>query len=357
MDQEKVKRIWNLFLRIFGKCMLVLAETVLLAVFALYCVMFVVAKGPSPTARDLFVLSVRETSAAGFLADLFFTEEEIAAIENSGGQEEVEDTDTSLIVIPDESKPNSEDGPVADEWGLIDEDGDGLILESIKGEGYTGYMLVVLDPSRVVMASVPEDFGKKGYTVEQMAQKYDAVAGINAGGFWDEGGKGHGDIPDSMVVYEGKIYHAEKGVGRKDGFVGIDDKNILHVGKFTAQDVKDKNIQYGVGFGPVLVSNGMPVQSSNSGLNPRTAIGQRSDGAMLLLVIDGRQATSLGVTYKDLSEIFLSYGAVNACNLDGGSSSLMWYEGEYINNCASLLGIRPIPTTFLVLKQGAKANG
>ena len=89
-----------------------------------------------------------------------------------------------------------------------------------------------------------------------------------------------------------------------------------------------------------------------SGLNPRTAIGQRSDGAILLLVIDGRQPNSLGATYLDEAEIMLRFGAVNACNLDGGSSSLLWFRGEYINNNASVIGIRPIPTSFVVLEEG-----
>ena len=107
----------------------------------------------------------------------------------------------------------------------------------------------------------------------------------------------------------------------------------------------------------MLVSNGVPSDVSNSGVHPRTALGQRSDGAVLLLVIDGRQAISLGATYQDLVDVFLEYGAVNACNLDGGSSTLMWYNGSYVNNCASVVGIRPVPSTFLVLKEGAKDNG
>jgi exopolysaccharide biosynthesis protein len=110
-------------------------------------------------------------------------------------------------------------------------------------------------------------------------------------------------------------------------------------------------------FGPVLVTNGVPCDVVNSGVNPRTAIGQRSDGAVLLLVIDGRQTISLGATYQDLVDVFLEYGAVNACNLDGGSSTLMWFNGGYVNNCASLVGIRKVPSTFLVLKEGANDNG
>ena len=53
----------------------------------------------------------------------------------------------------------------------------------------------------------------------------------------------------------------------------------------------------------------------------------------------------------------LDFGAMNACNLDGGSSSMMWYDGKYINNTASVIGIRPIPTSFLVLKEGTQNDG
>lgn len=347
------------FFKVLGRVGLVLLETVLLVVIALYGVMYVVAKGPSPTARDLFVMSVRETSAVGFLANLYFTDEEIAAIENKGQVEEYVETDTSLIVIPtvpEEKDPQK--GPQPDAWGLVDEDGDGIIVEPVKGEGYSGYMMVVLDPSRVIMGCRPGSFGGRGFTVEQMVHKFGAVAGINAGGFEDLNGAGNGETPDSLVVFEGQVYYA--GSGLRDGFVGIDSNNILHVGKLSVAEIQKRDIQYGVCFGPVLISNGEPTTQGMqaSGVNPRTAIGQRSDGAMLLLVIDGRQLVSLGATFKDLTEVFLSYGAVNACNLDGGSSTLMWYQGGYINNCASVIGIRPVPTTFLVLPQeGGDGNG
>lgn len=334
-------------LRIAGKIGCILLETLLLLSIALYGVVFVLAKGPSPTARDLFVLSLRETSAVGFLANLFFTDEEIAEIESSGGIPEFDDTDTSLIVIPD---PTVNAKPEADAWGLIDDDGDGIIIDNIRGEGYSGYMMVILDPSRVIMGSHVEDFGARGYTVAEMAEEFDAVAGINAGGFYDPNGQGNGSIPDTMVIYNGEVYYPQFGCAR--GYVALDKNHILHVGHFTAAEAKEKQLQYGVGFGPVLISNGEKVSVPASGVNPRTGIGQRSDGAILMLVIDGRQVSSIGATFHDMADIFEAYGAVNACNLDGGSSSMMWYQGEYINHCASVVGIRPVPTTFLVLKEG-----
>ena len=338
-------------LSVLGKIALILLETVLLLVLTVYGVMYVLAKGPSPTARDLFVRSVRETSAVGFLANIYFSDEEIAQIESAQEIEEYAETDTSLITI---TKPEENVGPVADEWGLIDEDGDGIILEKVHGEGFVGYMMVVLDPSRVILGSVPDMYQIRGYTVEEMVGQFDAVAGINAGGFYDPDGTGNGSIPDTLVVYEGKIYYEGYGVGA--GFVGIDNNHILHVGKLSKKEIQERNIQYGVCFGPVLISNGEVALAENNvgGLNPRTAIGQRSDGAILMLVIDGRQVTSIGATYRDLVDIFLDYGAVNACNLDGGSSSMMWYGDKYINNSASVIGIRPVPTTFVVLKEGVE---
>ena len=355
--KKKSRRKARRFFGFLGKLLLFLVETALLLVIALYGVMFVLAKGPSPTARDLFVMSVRETSAVGWLANIYFTDEEIAKIENRVEVEDYIETDTSLIQIPKETvAPEGENspedqGPKPDAWGLVDEDGDGIILKEVKGEGYSGYMMIVLDPSRVIVGSNPEYYGDCGFTVEEMVQRFDAVAGTNAGGFYDPDGKGNGSIPDTMVVFEGKVYYAGNGI--RKGFVGIDSNHILHVAtRITEAEILEKDIRYGVCFGPVLIVNGEPCELDSGGVNPRTAIGQRSDGAILMLVIDGRQVISMGATMHDLVDIMMDYGAVNACNLDGGSSTLMWYDGDYVNNCASVIGIRPVPTAILVLKEG-----
>lgn len=361
--RKKKRSLSNRLSAFFGRTIFFLLLTVVLVVVSLYSVMYVLVHGPSPSARDLFVISVRETSAVGFLANLFLTEEEIAAIDPEVEEEEVGsyvEMDTSLIQIPQPTEPSGgeQSGPQPDAWGLIDEDGDGIILQDVKGEGFIGKMLVILDPSRVLMGSNPDAYGSRGYTVESMVERYDGVAGINAGGFEDLNGSGNGSEPNTLVVYEGKIYYAHKGVNM--GFVGLDSNHILHVAaKITSDQIRQKDIQYGVCFGPVLVTNGEKCSFDHlvSGVNPRTAIGQRADGAILLLVIDGRQMISLGATYADLADIFIEYGAVNACNLDGGSSSVMYFNGEYINNNASVVGIRPVPTTFIVLKEGGNSNG
>ena len=60
-------------------------------------------------------------------------------------------TDTSLFIQETPEPSSGEEGPQPDAWGYVDEDGDGLILVDVKGESYIGYMLIVLDPSRVVL--------------------------------------------------------------------------------------------------------------------------------------------------------------------------------------------------------------
>ena len=86
-------------------------------------------------------------------------------------------------------------------------------------------------------------------------------------------------------------------------------------------------------------------------LNPRTAVGQQEDGTFLLLVIDGRGPSSFGAKYEDVVEIFRSYGAMNAGNLDGGNSSVMIYNGKYIHYPVSMYTSRNLPSVVLV---GAK---
>ena len=187
----------------------------------------------------------------------------------------------------------------------------------------------------------------------QMIENTGAVAGVNGGGFYDPGGSGSGGIPDGIVICDGKLVWG--GGSGRSSVIGFDSDGILHVGTMSANEAINLGIQWAVSFGPTLISNGVPQtqRAIQSGINPRTAIGQRADSAVLLLVIDGRQIESLGATLGDLIEVLLDYGAVNAANLDGGSSTLMILNGETVNNCSAISGPRPLPTAFLVSANGA----
>ncbi|MBE6542597.1 MAG: phosphodiester glycosidase family protein [Ruminococcaceae bacterium] len=360
--------------------------TVLVLVLAsAYGVMWILVNGPSPTAKRLFVLSVKETSAGGFLAHIYLSDEEIAEIVGSGkhSMEEEEKTDTSLISIPDkeseDTQPDESDDIIIPsesdisesetqketdtEKAEMDTEGDipqteldatdGIEVVDVVGSTYNGKMLIISDPSRVFVG-VPDAYGPNcyGLTVASMIEKYDCIAGTNAGGFYDPNGKGTGGIPEGIVIYEGELLWGELGVGYS--IAGLDKNGILHVGWMTAENALDIGIQYAASYGPALVINGKHAGGGyilGGGLNPRTAIGQRADGAILLLVINGRSLGSLGATLDDLAEIMIGYGAVNATNLDGGSSSLMILDGEYLTSSSYIFGERVVATSILVRKQ------
>ena len=169
-----------------------------------------------------------------------------------------------------------------------------------------------------------------------------------------------GEITSSYVPdYEAIARKVIAEIGYTVPVVGFDADHILHVGTMTADEALAQGLTDAVSFrthdglASSLIING-EVQSKNlgGGVNPRTAIGQCADGSVLLLVLDGRSINTLGATMQDVADIMLEYGAVNAGNLDGGSSSVMVYDGEIINNCASVTGPRNIPTAFIVLPEG-----
>lgn len=349
--------------------MAVLGITLVMVIAGLYSVMWVCVNGPSKRARELFVLSVRETSAAGFLADIFCTQEEIQRLEQANRSEDNVITDTSLINAgADGTKPDNEHDAftTADNSADADsnsnsnsnsntgtntdntESGD-IEFHKVSGSTYRGIMMIVKDPSRIMVGtSAPKyEEGIPGKKVADMIKSYNAVGGVNAGGFEDINGAGDGGIPIGLVISEGKMRYGEPDM--KYDIIGMSRDNVLIIGSMTAARAMQMNIRDAVSFGPALIINGEATKASGGGgFNPRTAIGQRADGAVLLLVIDGRQSASLGATYGDITRIMLKFGAVNAANLDGGSSSVMYYKGELLNTCCSLYGPREMPTCILI---------
>lgn len=353
--------------------------TVLILLLATaYSVMWILVNGPSPTARRLFVLSVKETSAAGFLADMYLSDAEIEEILGGSGnsieeeemdlslislpnrmEEETQKTETSASTVPDSSKKPDQNVPAAAETESVVQEttqtaveDDGIEVIDVEGSTYNGKLMIISDPSRVFVG-VPDSYGENssGLTVASMIEKYDCIAGTNAGGFYDPNGSGTGGIPEGIVIYEGELLWGE--LYGSYSLAGIDADGILHVGLMTGQHALDLGIQYAASYGPALVINGKSAGGSyglGGGLNPRTAIGQRADGAILLLVINGRSIGSLGATLDDLVEIMLNHGAVNASNLDGGSSSIMIMDGEFLTSSAYIFGERVVATSILVRK-------
>ncbi len=328
--------------RLFG---LVVAAGIVLVLFGL-ALEWIVVKGPSPALRDSFVMTMIWTRRFDFIPNIFLTEDEVHEIYTTHFKVESADTtDPSLISIHtgEETDPNL--GPQPDEYGLIDEDGDGVIFVDVKKKGFVGKMMVVKDPSRVFVGK-PEMYGGYGLPLDALCERYGAIGGINGGAFFDEEGGGTGGYPDGLTIADGEAFMA----GQQRTFVGFTEDNILFVGDIDQESAEELHIRCGVSFGPALIINGQGVYGGymETGINPRTAIGQRADGAVLMLVIDGRQMHSVGCSFGDARDVMIDFGAVNACNLDGGSSTVMYYNGEYVNSPSSASGTsRALPNAFL----------
>ena len=315
---------------------------------------FVGFRGPSQSLGDLLTVSMLETSALKFVPRIYYSAAEVdAIIARNEVTETQEETDTSMIVI---AGPTAEPGeevaaqPTPPPENLVLSE-DGIEVYEVHGATYNGWMMIVQDPSRVTVGVCRENFNSQpGMRLREIAERYGAVAAINGGGFSDGGGVGNGGKPLGLVVSDGKVLNKARPSSEHGVVAGFNQDNVLIVGKLTSEQAQEKGIRDALAFGPALVVNGeaAEVKGSSSGLNPRTAIGQRADGAVLMLVIDGRQASSLGATYADMITVLLEYGAINAVNMDGGSSSLMYYKGEYLNKGVILTGDRDIPTGFVV---------
>ena len=337
--------------------------------------LFIVCRGPSPKARDLFVSTVTQTSAAGFLAHIFLSDKEVSAIlakEEGAGNTSGVISDTDMVTVTSSSDDiNSESGSEksgnenktsnesksGNESESSDgskssngsESSDGIKVDDVSGPSFNGKMMIVSDPSRVHIYTL-DSYSEEGTGKQllDMINEEGAVAGINGGGFYDPDGHGKGGLALGPVIKGGTLisdYESDYST-----LIGFSTDHKLMVGNISASEAIADGMNEGITFGPVLVSGGVRTQFTDTagGLNPRTAIGQTSDGAVLLLVVNGRQPGSLGASFKDLADVMLLYGAVNAANLDGGSSSLMYYKGEQLNSSSSLVGLRPLPDAILV---------
>ena len=321
--------------KILGRVGIFVGATLVIVLAAFLVMVYLMVKGPSTQVRDLFVASVKETSAAGILADIFLTKEEVNAILT---KDSIEPTGGIVIEVDDEQ----EEAPMES-----DEEQPDIEIVDVFGPLYKGYMMIVKDPSKVVVGTCDKfDPNGRGLTLLEIVEKYGAVGGVNGGRFTDVWGFGKGGCPVGIVCSQGKLVYGD--LNTLYDVYGFDKNNNFVIGTMTGQEAIDRGIRDAVTFGPALVVNGKPVPSS-SGLNPRTAIGQRADGSVLLLVIEGRQTNSLGATYADLTNIMLEFGAINAANLDGGMSSSMVYDGAEVSTNDSNSGVRDMPTAFIIM--------
>ena len=324
-------------------------------IFVLIC--FFVAYGPFSFFRDFIVTTAMTTMTHKYFAYVLYSESMVEEILDNNKVIETEDpTDTSKINI----KPIVDTGTyesIYEEQVLKKDDGNDLYkVVDISGSGWKGYMVVVYDPSRIELV-FSKKYGKGGEYLSTMAKNNNAYVAMNASGV--------NSVPrqnyvTGQTILNGKVYKSGRHINKGGGLVGFTKDNVLMLTKKTASEAVKDGMDRAVEFGPFLVVNGKMSDFKGNGgwgIANRTAIGQRQDGIVLFIVIDGRTSSSVGISMKNLAELFVKYKAYNASNLDGGGSSALYAKRNITDKTGKLLntpqgynysGERFLPNAWMV---------
>ncbi|MDO4283437.1 MAG: phosphodiester glycosidase family protein [Clostridia bacterium] len=295
--------------------------------------------GPFKNTREMIVTTAMTTMTHQYFATWFLSDEEIEEIlKRNRPQEDVEDTDVGKIEI-------------ANKNSNVTDPKEGIEIVDVSSDTYNGYLMIVSDPSRVKIATAPR-MGTVGATTSQIVEAYDAIAGINAGGIEDDA-LSNGGTPSGLLIEDG-ILKTPDAISGSFAVVGLDNENRMVVSNsITYARLQELGVRDAVSFQPVIIVNGQPTiyyGDGGWGIQPRTAIAQRQDGTILMLVIDGRRAGSIGATLKNVQDILLDYGAYNAFNLDGGASTTMIFDSKLVNQPSDIMGERYVSSAFIVTK-------
>ena len=298
---------------------------------------FILLYGPFEKSKSTYVGAAMTSMSHQYLAKWFLSDEKIAQILGQNSTETTDETtNASQIEIPKVKDETIESYEIAD------------------NPKYKGYYLVIKDSTRVKIGYTSK-LKVEGETTSQIAENNDAVAAINGGGFTDQSSEqkwtGTGGLPIGLIMSGGEVKYNDLGENGEADLLAITKEGVMIVGKYSVEKLQELGVQEALSFGPSLVINGKMTPMSGDGgwgIAPRTVIGQRKDGAIILLVIDGRGASSLGATLKEAQEVIFKLGAYNAMNLDGGKSTTMYYGGDIINTPSNSMGERSIPTAIIV---------
>ncbi|MBZ9623400.1 phosphodiester glycosidase family protein [Clostridium tagluense] len=317
---------------------------------------FIVYYGPFNTLKKMVVGAAMSSFKHQYLATLFLSNSQIEKIRNG---------DISTVPAYVNSSDNSTQQQDLNNINTNLND-NSIELKKIQGKKFSGLMMVVHNP-RMLKVGYSKLLGEQGEKTSTIAKEFNSIAAINGGGFTDKAQNstatwtGTGALPIGIVMAAGNVIYpkeiADPNKKIAGDLVGITKNGVLIVGKYSLNELRKNQVTDAMTFGPILILDGITknredgVNIDNQGPAPRTAIGQRKeDGAILLLVIDGRQGLQIGATIKDVQDIMKQENAFNAINLDGGASTTMYYDGKVLNNPSGKFGERPIPTIFYVKK-------
>lgn len=319
---------------------------------------FIMMYGPWDGIRTLYVNTAMKTKDHKYLANVFYSNKTIENIMNSNYFVEItEEVELDDIVI-DTTEKESYDNKYDKEILTRSAGNDDYKIINLKVGLSKAYLIAIYDPTKVSLIRAKNfNIGRYGEQVTTMCKRYNALVCINGGGFRDDTGTGS-DIPLGYVIDDGEIVWpttSSTWSKNKGNLIGFNSEGkLLLLPKATGEEALEAGMIDGLEFGPFLIVNGKPLEIVGDpwGKSPRVAIGQRKDGVILFLVIDGENYID-GASLQDVIDIMTKYGAYNAANLDGGHSSSLSINGKLHNSPPSVAkkqGGRYVVTGFGLLK-------
>ena len=331
-------------MRVLKKITMILISIISIVIINIGAGVLVIRMGVFPYVQIFIVNSTITTLSHQYIANIFASDEDIKKIrEFNRVVVDDEKSDKNAIEIEAETSISVMNPYVKKESAIE--------IVNIEQNKFKAHMFIILDPKRIKLG-VAKNIGTAGVKLNDIIREENGIGGINAGGFIDEGGHGNGGTPTGIIIKDGQVLWKD-GIQKAYSIIGFDYNGVLTLGNYTVGQISKMKIKDAVSFGPYLIVNNKPtiiIGDGGWGLNPRTVIGQKKDGTVLMLIVDGRQLSSVGATIKEIQNVMVSYGAVNAANLDGGSSTVMYYKNKLINKPCSPYGERPLPTAFVILK-------
>lgn len=206
--------------------------------------------------------------------------------------------------------------------------------DALLGMNFRGVLAVAKDPSKLHLYPA-QAIGSYGEKAGSIAKRHDGILAMTGSGFIDEGGVGNGGTLAGPAVCDGKYYeHTSSAWGYKR--IELHEDNLMYIkdaGSYIGDDVTDATE-----FSPALIIDGKVVVDENCGwtsMQPRACIGQSDRGEILMLVVEGRLLNSQGTDVVACADILDRHNCYQAMNLDGGTSAIMWFDGEYVTQCSN----------------------
>ena len=317
---------------------------------------FVVMYGPWDYMRNLYINTAMKTKDHKYFADIFYSKKTIDKVMSNNYFIEIKEDLVLDDIIIDTAPKDKYDDKYDEEILTRDGNNNDYKIINVKVGLSKGYLIAIYDPKKVSLIRAKNfNIGRYGEQVTTMCKRYNALVCINGGGFVDNTGTGS-DIPLGYVIDDGEIVWPSTGWDNKRGnLIGLNsDGKLLLLSNSTGNEALDAGMIDGLEFGPFLIVNGKPLEIVGDpwGKSPRVAIGQRKDGVVLFLVIDGENYID-GASLKDVIEVLTRYKAYNAANLDGGHSTSLSINGKLYNNppaVAKKQGGRYVVTGFGLMK-------